>query len=329
MRLTRRGVGALVVAGVAVLLAASFGPRSLNAVAAPLLGAVGVGALLVWRADEPTLEVNPLAAGFPGETRTVTYTIEGGGVCRLAHDFGDGLAGDPVDAVVALPTTVETDVEYVRRGVYAVGLDRVRQRDPLGLVESAVDTDAAATAVVFPEVHRLTDRSALSALFADEALVERQEFDSLREYQPGDPLRHVHWKSSAKHDDFLVTEFSPSNRTETLVLAGQATSGCADDMATAVGTIALAALRAGLSVGLRLPDVSIAPGAGESHTANLLRVLARADHGQVSEADLEAADVAVSSQPRETVVRVGEGSLLFGDLVDPDPDDRPREVLAA
>lgn len=329
MKLTQRGVGAVFLAGLAMVLAAWFGPRSLNAVAAPLLGGVLVGAGLVWRADDPTVSVSPIAAGFPGQSRTVQFHLEGGGVCRVSHEWPPGLSGDPIDAIVALPATLEADVEFEGRGVYEVGLGTVRQRDPLGLVEATAAAPGSATAVVYPGVQRVTNRSALSGLFADETIVERQEFDRLREYQPGDPLRHVHWKSSAKHDEFLVTEFSPSRRTETIEIAGEATAGCDDDMASAVATVALVALRAGLSVGLCLPDETLAPGSGEAHSRNLLRALARAGHGSLAEPDIEAADIAISARPRETLLRIGSGTIMFGDVVaDEAPAVPPGEVRA-
>lgn len=322
MKLTGRGIVAVLVAGLAIGLAASFGARALNGVAAPMLGAVGLGALIVWRAEPPTVEVTPVADGHPGETRTVRFDLEGSGVCRVALEWPDGLDGDPIDAVVALPATIEAEVEYVDRGVYGVRLDRLRHRDPIGLVETSVDVPAEESAVVYPTVHLLANRGDLAGLFPDETAVERQEFDTLREYQPGDPLRHVHWKSSAKHDEFLVTEFSPSQRTETVVIAGEATAGCADAMAEVVATIAMVALRAGLTVGLRLPEETLPPGSGEVHTANLLRVLARAGHGQLEDHDHDLADVSISARPRETLVRIGSGTLMFSDLVaGPEADD--------
>src|SRR5690606_34015254 len=36
---------------------------------------------------------------------------------------------------------------------------------------------------------------------------ESEEFVSLREYRPGDPLRHIHWKSYAKIGKPIVKEF--------------------------------------------------------------------------------------------------------------------------
>src|SRR5262249_52154644 len=36
---------------------------------------------------------------------------------------------------------------------------------------------------------------------------ESEEFVSLRDYRPGDPLRHVHWRSSARTGRLVVKEF--------------------------------------------------------------------------------------------------------------------------
>jgi uncharacterized protein (DUF58 family) len=312
MRLTRRGYGAVTIAGLAILLSARFGPRALNAAAAPMLGAVLVGAVQVWRADHPTVEPGHPAPGFPGEERTWTLEIEGSGVVAVDHDWPDGLAGESPDAVVALPATVEMPVTLASRGVYDVSLSRVSRRDALGLVETTLDLEAATTAVVYPRVQRLTDRGVLGPLLADETAAERQAFDTLREYRPGDPLRHIHWKSSAKLEDFLVTEFEAGRRSETLLISAEATPGCADAMATAAATVALAALRAGLGVGLRLPGEELAPGSSDAHAATLLRALARADHGSLPPAEHADADVSVEARPRETLLRVGDGTMLFG-----------------
>ena len=329
MRLTRRGYGAVSVAGLAIVVAALFGPRALNAVAAPLLGAVLAGAVQVWRADPPTVEPGRLAPGFPGDERTWTLEIDGTGLVAVTHDWPDGLDGESLDDVVALPDALEVPVTLSARGVYDVSLSGLRHRDALDLVEATVDPDAATTAVVYPRVHRLTDREALGTLVVDRPAAERQAFDSLREYRPGDPLRHVHWKSSAKHDDFLVTEFDAGDRTETLLIAAEATPGCADAMATAVATVALAALRAGLAVGLRVPGATLAPGSGEAHARNLLRALASADHGTLPPDGQADADVSIEARPRETLVRVGDGTLLFGAIAPEPAADPAGEVTPA
>ena len=40
-----------------------------------------------------------------------------------------------------------------------------------------------------------------------ERITGGDEFASLRDYRPGDPIRHVAWKASARHDQLLVREF--------------------------------------------------------------------------------------------------------------------------
>lgn len=322
MRLTRRGRLAVLLAGLAIVLAAMFGPRALNAVAAPLLGAVAVGAVQVWWADEPTVDVSAIAPGFPGADREWTVELDGGGVLDVTHEWPGGLSGRAVDAVVAPPDTLRVEVELVERGIYEVPAPTIERRDALGLVRAPVEAAEHTTVVVYPTVYRGTSRGSLGELFTDEAHAERQEFDRLREYTPGDPLRHVHWKSSAKHDEFLVTEFNPSSRTENVSIAAEATPGCADGMATAVGTMALLALRSGLSVGVRLPDETVPPGSGEAHAANLLGALARADYGELPDGPAEDDDLHIVARPRETLVRVGDRTLLFGELV-AEPTARP------
>lgn len=329
MRLTRRGYGAVTIAALASLVAALYGPRALNAVAAPLLGAVLAGVVQVWWADPPSVEPGRLAPGFPGEERTWTLDVDGTGIVAVDHAWPEGLDGEPLDEVIALPDALEVPVTLSARGVYDVSLPRLRHRDALDLVEATVDLDSSTTAVVYPPVHRLTDRGALGTVVTDRPAAERQAFDSLREYRPGDPLRHVHWKSSAKYDDFLVTEFEHSDRNETLLIAAEATPGCADAMATAAATVALAALRAGLAVGLRVPGEDLAPGSGEAHARNLLHALARAEHGTLAPDRHEDADVSIEARPRETLLRVGDGTMLFGTIAPEPASDPAREVTPA
>jgi len=329
MRLTLRGVAVLVVVGLAMLAGFLSGERSLNAVAAPLLGAVLFGAVQLWRTGEPTVTVEPVPPGYPGAERTLSISFEGSGVVRAASDWPTGIEGDPVDAVLALPTTLTADVRLTERGVHALGGLTVSRRDALGLVEAPVALAEPTSVVVYPAVYRVARPEALGSLLADDHHIERQEFDRLREYQPGDPLRRVHWKSSAKHDDFLVVEFSPDSRTEQVTIAADAVEGQADAMATAVGTIALLVLRAGLDVGLRLPDEDLPAGSGEAHRANLLSMLARADAGTVGEDRRDAADVVVEADHRVTRLRVGSSRLTFAELVDGSDASPVREVALA
>lgn len=314
MRPTTRGWGALAVVVAALVLAWSFGERSLNAVAAPTLAALAVAVVSVYRADPPAVTFEEPRAGFPGEQRTLSFRVEGDGLAVVRHRLPAGLTGRPVDGTASLPRSFEQTVTLEARGVYELGPPEVRQRDPLGLVERRVAADASTQLVVYPQVYALADPT-LGGVLADPMTTERQEFDRLREYVPGDPLRNVHWKSSAKQDDFLVMEFSPTQRSETLRVAAAAEAGGADRMAGAAATLTDAALEAGLTVELWVPDGHLPPGSGETHRENAMRLLARTGHGDVEEAARAGADVLVSGDSDAVNVRLPEDRRSFASLV--------------
>jgi uncharacterized protein (DUF58 family) len=327
MRLTARGWTAVGLVALAVVLAWAFGERSLNAVAAPTLAALVVAGLSVWRSDPPTVEYGVPRPGFPDDERSLRIDVDGDGLASVRYSPPPGLSARQIDATVALPRTFERTVTLAARGVHDLGAPVVGQRDPLGLVERRTEAEAGGTLLVYPRVYALADAT-LGGLFSDRATAERQEFDRLREYVPGDPLKNVHWKSSAKRDDFLVMEFAPTDRTESITVAATAEEGCADAMADATATVALAALDAGLSVELVVPEGHLPPGKGETHREDLLRLLAETGHGTVEPADAENADVLVESGPESTLVSLPGAQRAFESLVTGRPGRTATEVAA-
>jgi uncharacterized protein (DUF58 family) len=305
MRLTHRDTGALVVVVVAIALAWLSGERALNAVAAPLLAALAFGVVAVWRAPEPTVTYGRIQSGYPGDERTLTVDVDGAGLLTFDLAVPDGIAATDVETVVSPPETVERSVRLGRRGIYSLDPPRLTQRDPLGFVERPVEATATTDFVVYPRVYEMDD-SALTELFTDDLAAERQQFDRLREYQPGDPLKNVHWNSSAKRDDLLVMEFAAADQEQTIHIAAEATEGHADEMAGATATLALQALDAGLTVGLTVPGGSVAPGEGDEHRSDLLDLLARTDAGHLPTETRAGADVVV------TVDSVGRTVRLAG-----------------
>jgi len=317
MRPTRRGGVAVGVVVAAVALATVSGGRALNAVAAPLVVALLVGAVQVARADPPTVTVDRPRPGAPGQRRRLALHVEGGGIATVSLPLPAGLAGD-VTGTVDPPATIERSVTARERGVYHLGGVRVEQRDPLGLVARTVETEPAGTVVVYPPRRDLG--GTLSALIADDPVPERQEFDRLREYVPGDPLRNVHWKSSAKHDDFLVMEFDTGSQDAALSVAASAEEGADDAMAEAAASVADLALRAGREVSLTLPGEAVPPGRGETHRGRVLRTLAGAGPGPVPRDARAEADVSIQATREGTTVTVGDRSYEFETLAAPAAD---------
>jgi len=325
MRLTRRGWVAVAVVGLSVLLGWRFGARALNAVAVPALVALVVGAVVVVRADAPSVEVPPVPPGFPGETRTLAVSLSGGGLTTVEIPMPEGTAGESIDATVSPPHTFERSVELGRRGVYAVGPAILRQHDPLWLVERRVEGAVSTELVVYPRPYPVAGKNAVFGLLGADADTERQEFDHLREYVPGEPLRNIHWKSSAKRDEFLLMEFAPGERGETVALAATGVADRGDAMAEAAATVAEAALDAGFAVGLAVPAGTVPPGEGSDHRAAILRMLARTDAGSVPDSALDAADIVVRAGRETTTVRAGERTVTVEELVGGDSPPRVPE----
>ena len=305
MRLTLRGWGVVCVVGLATLFAALSGARALNAVAAPLVVALGVGALQLSRAGMPTVSVDPIRPGFPDQARQLRVQLEGRALARVRVPLPDGLAGEAIDATVDMPCTLERTVTLQERGVHHFSRVGVVQRGPLGLVARGIKAPVPGEVVVFPRRYTVTGAT-LASLLSEDAAAERQEFDRLREYVPGDPLRNVHWKSSAKRDDFLVMEFSSGKTDETVEVVASATAGNADEMASAAATVAGLALDANRPVSVTLPDGEIPAGQGESHRENVLRLLAETGDGSLPDYRHEGADVSIRATDRRTTVRVGD-----------------------
>lgn len=302
MRPTLRGVGVLVVATVAAVVGSRFGQPGLAAIAAPLFVALLGAAVQVSRTGVPNVERSSLRRGFPGESRTVRLTVGGSGIARLTDRRPESLGG-PATRRCSLPATVSSEVRYESRGEHELGPVEVTVTDPFGLVVTAGTVEATDSVLVFPPVYRLGGPAAFGRLVTPDA-EEGQTFDRLREYTPADSLRDIHWKSSAKRDELLVTEYDDDGDDRDLLVAAQAESGHDDAMAAAAATVVVAALQGGFSVELATPDGVVPAGFGSSHRTRLLEALARTGDGRSGrEAD---ADVLITATDAGVTVRVDD-----------------------
>jgi uncharacterized protein (DUF58 family) len=313
LRPTRRGVGGLLAAAAAIALAWLFGARSLNAVAAPMLVGVAVGVVQLLVTETPGVERRGPGAGFPGDTGTVTLHVDGGPtIVEVAETVPEGLDADGT-ATTSPPATVEYDLTYRARGRHALGPTTVRASDAFGLVRYTVTAGGTDDVLVYPAVYDLGGSEALSALLATRETPERQAFDTIREYTPGDPLRDVHWKTSAKHDDELfVKEFAGSEPTETLTVRGDAAEGGADGMASAVASVCVTVLERGLPVEVVLPSGTVTAQPTHEDRQALLSTLATVGAGR-PESDVDA-DVTVEGTATGTTVAIGDRRVAFEQL---------------
>lgn len=101
------------------------------------------------------------------------------------------------------------------RGNYEWQAVHVLACDPLGLIDQEMTLPAAGSAQIQPEVHkfktiRLRPRSTLHSPGSIPARLggSGTDFYGVREYQPGDPLRSLDWRMTARHPfKFFTKEF--------------------------------------------------------------------------------------------------------------------------
>jgi uncharacterized protein (DUF58 family) len=319
--LTRRGWALTTVAVGAFVMAAWFSARSLNAVVGPALVALAAGWFQVKRVGQPELRTETPEYGFAGETVTVSLDFDAttplAGTVRLRATDGLDVQDSEVETTVA-DEPVTFDVALRERGVRSVGLVEVVAEDVLGVWSEIYTYPVTSELVVFPEIHRLQDASDLAALHREFGLGGRDRFDQLREYERGDPLRDVHWKSSAKRpdEDLVVMEFEANEEREQVELLAEAEGGRMDDVAEAAASVATYLLESGLAVGLTVPGGRLDPSAGPEHRTDLLTLLASTYPGSVGDARREGMDVLVQGDADEDTVQVtiGDRTVTFDQL---------------
>jgi len=323
MALTRRGTIAVAVVVVGLALALFNGPRALFPFVGPVLVALVAAQLQVRSVGRPRLERQVPADGFVGERRTVELQFRDPPtrLVRIVDAVGDGLTrldDGPLWGTLGR-SELSYEVRYERRGRGELGPATIGVRDSLGLVERTFEYEGVDRTLVYPTVYELTGTTTHELnMLADEAFRQqnREEFDSLREYERGDSLRDVHWKSSAKRpaDDLVVKQFVAEEDLGSVEIVAESEPGGTDAMAEAAASVALYLLDAGVEVGLSTPDESVAVDAGADQRLAVLRALAVAGPGTASGADADTA-IHVEGHGGGATVTVRGRSVAFEQLV--------------
>lgn len=332
MHLTRRGYGALAVVAVGAVMAWAFGARALNAVVAPIAVALAVGAIQVWQTDAPTVARTPPAPVGPDERRSVAFEVNGTAGTNATVTDAVAAPLSVVDATPAeagavtvettLPATIRYDVTAAARGRHELGPVEVAVRDALGLVASRRVVRETSDLVVYPRVSSLAD-GALGTVYGSGGgyVTAGAEFDGIRAYRPGDPLRHVDWKTSAKRPgDLYVATYRREHGGDDFVIGLARTAdeslddGAVDGLASGAASLIAAALDTGYRVGLATDDEIVAPRDGSEHRARLLERLAVLSAEEVPTRPPPEADVTICARGQSFDVVGDRRSIPFAEL---------------
>jgi len=170
-----------------------------------------------------------------------------------------------------------------RRGLHHLPTLTAETRFPLGTFRVWTVWRPAAQIMVYPkpEAHPppLPPGEPRAGSAQAVRLTNAGEFDGVRAYRRGDPLKLVVWKQAAKAQargsaDLVSRDTQQAQRHELWLDFAQAGSLGTEHRLSRLCAWVLQAEREGLDYGLRLPGIEIKPGQGEGHKRQCLEALA-------------------------------------------------------
>lgn len=272
--MTRRSDRVLALGLVALLAAWSFGSVPVAVVAIGLVSAGSVARLWARLAPKHIAAARHIVGTthVEGDDVSLVLEIRGGRLLPL----GAVTARQPLGALGwrELPArrgTTATVLEAVPRGCYDLAPARVVLEEPLGLECVSIPAGPSTRLVVRPRTVELT------TLFDDGGVREQGgrrarirsssgfELHAVRDYRDGEPLRAVHWPSTARRSRLMVKDMDDAPRDDVVVVldcdpsavAGERGSSSFDGAVRAAGSIVRAQSIRGHTTALVLAGAGI------------------------------------------------------------------------
>jgi uncharacterized protein (DUF58 family) len=247
-----------------------------------LLAALGVNSILHTFRNLAQLRIAPgrVQPVYAGDHAQFTLVIDNRGALDR---FSLGIApsgGAAVYADVPARRTVAVSVAIPapRRGILMPGRLTIFTYYPLGLCRAWAYAEPDVRCLVYPRPEAAHIPLPLPAAHAGLGIAHgsgQEDFAGLRSYHPGDSPRQIAWKAAARGLGLLTKQFSGRADTE-LWLEWQATPDALgiEGRLSRLARWVIDAHTAGMSFGLRLPGVTIAPAPGNAQHDRCLEALA-------------------------------------------------------
>ncbi len=302
------------------------------------LAAWDAAALLVWlmdwralpRADQ--LEVRRVWKSPPAlsvESRVTIELVNHGRVAVMAvaeDDVAIALRPEPEPIEIRVAAGAAGHAAYAirpsARGDVQMGRLYLRYQSPLRMAERWASADLAQSVRIYPNLDEAKRQTVYLIRSRQVDLEKRRrhqrgigkEFESLREYRPGDEMRDICWTATARRQH-LITKVYQVERSQAvwiIVDAGRLlrakVGGLSklDYTVNAALSLAQVALYSGDRVGLvaygRKIQQRLAAGRGAAHLRSMVEALAQV-RGEPYEADHQrAADTLLGAQKRRSLV---------------------------
>ena len=174
--------------------------------------------------------------------------------------------------------TVHVAFKPLRRGLHRVPTLTAETRFPLGTFRVWTVWRPAAQVLIYPAPEPfpppLPPGEPRAGGAATANLQASGEYDGVRAYRRGDPLKLVVWKKAAKADELVSRDAQQVQRYELWLDYAHCGVAETEHKLSRLCAWVLEAHRKGLDYGLRLPSGEIKPGCDERHKRTCLEALA-------------------------------------------------------
>ena len=273
------------------------------------------------------IEVNrstPRLVCWAGDGLDVNRQVEaGGGVGPLyVYDRlppeAEVISGNNLRVIWKRPGAKTYDLSYrvswPKRGVYTLGETAWEAEAPLGLHQRmhgsagpSLEISVVPHTQAIRRVNEIRGRAHSRNPWEDVAIVgvSSTDFTELRPYTPGDPMRWINWKASARSSDsanpLLVNQYEPEGRRAVWIFldgadymdVGSTLSALIDQAAEAAGSIAQYYLTRGYTLGAYIYNSQsdiLTPEVGQKQFRRLTNMLTRLKPGQAKQDLLQAVE---------------------------------------
>jgi uncharacterized protein (DUF58 family) len=200
----------------------------------------------------------------------------------VRHGIGVAVLGSDhwiwTDVPAQGSTTVHIAFKSERRGLHQVPALTAETRFPLGTFRVWTVWRPAARVLVYPRPEPfpppLPPGEPRAGVAANALPHASGEYDGVRAYRRGDPLKSIVWKKAAKADELVSRDTQQPQRFELWLDQRHTGIAQAEQQLSRLCAWLLQAEKQELDYGLRLTGLEIKPGCGEAHKRRCLEALA-------------------------------------------------------
>ena len=179
------------------------------------------------------------------------------------------------------PNAQQQVISYVatqKRGLHELGTVRLTCIFPLGLFRAWSPLRFDAPLLVYPKPgnRAVTIPDTVGDASESGSTSKRggDDFSSLREYQPGDSPKHLHWKAFAKGQGLMTKHYTTDYSSEVYLDYNVTPGSTVEERLSQLCRWIIDAEAASIPYGFKIPGLNLSPSLGPVHAAQCLKALA-------------------------------------------------------